>query len=138
MKRERIDHLVDIWIDTVSRTEVGWPAESMLAKFIMYRGSFQDSKKPGGLEKFLDKQVKYHAKFGDIQGARGEIDESKAMAIIASRFFRGLNEKNKTYTNKDRAHLIGQRLRQFENNLGVGYRNLSKVLDLLEKRQKIL
>tara|TARA_R100000963_G_C4587467_1_gene65975 strand:- start:54 stop:470 length:417 start_codon:yes stop_codon:yes gene_type:complete len=137
MKRERIDHLVDIWIDTVSRVEVGWPAESMLAKFIMYRGSFQDSKKPGGLEKYLDHQVKHHARFADIQVALGEIDESKAMAIVASRYFRGLNEKNKSYSNKDRAYLIGQRLRQFENNLQIAYKNLSKVLDLLEKRQKI-
>jgi len=128
---------VDIWIDTVSAAEVGWPAESMLAKFIMYRGSFQDSHKPGGLEKYLDRQKTNHAKFGDIQVALGEIDEAKAMAIIASRYFRGLNEKNKTFTNKDRAHLVGQTLRQFENNLQIAYKNLAKVLDLLEKRQKI-
>jgi len=137
MKKERIEHLVDIWIDTVSAAEVGWPPESMLAKFIMYRGSFQDSHKPGGLEKYLDRQVTNHAKFADIQVALGEIDEAKAMAIIASRYFRGLNEKNKTFTNKDRAHLVGQRLRQFENNLQIAYKNLAKVLGLLEKRQKI-
>lgn len=137
MKKERIDHLVDIWIDTVSAAEVGWPSESMLAKFILYRGSFQDSHKPGGLEKYLDRQAKNHAKFADIQVALGDIDQSKALAIIASRYFRGLNERNKTYTNKDRAHLVGQRLRQFENNLQTGYKNLSRVLDLLEKRQQI-
>ena len=97
MNKDKIDSLIDIWLDTVSRTEVGWPKESMLAKFMMYRGSFQDTK----------------------------------------RYFRGLNANNKTFTNKDRASKIGQRLRQYENNVSKAYTAISKTLELLEKRQKI-
>ena len=137
MQKEKIDNLIDIWLDTVSRTGVGWPKESMLAKFMMYRGSFQDTKQSSGLEKFLDKQIKTHAKFGDIHVALHELDESKALAIIAKRYYRGLNANNKTYTNKDRASKIGQRLRQFENNVSKAYAAISKTLDLLEKRQNI-
>ena len=135
--KDKIDSLIDIWLDTVSRTEVGWPKESMLAKFMMYRGSFQDTKQSSGLEKFIDKQITTHARFADIHVALNELDESRALAIIAKRYFRGLNANNKTFTNKDRASKIGQRLRQYENNVSKAYTAISKTLELLEKRQKI-
>jgi|TARA_R110000787_G_scaffold34073_2_gene88645 hypothetical protein len=138
LKNESIDNLVDIWIDHALEADVGWPTESMLSKFILYRGTFQDATKPGGLEKYLDKQNKTHEKLGDIQVALSELDNSKALAIIAKRYFRGLNDKNKTYTNKDRASEIGQRLRQFENNVSVAYKKLSKTLEILEKRQNVI
>lgn len=135
--RQRIDQLLDIWIDTVSRTEVGWPSESMLAKFMIYRGSFQDTRKPTGLEKYVDRQVKHHAMFADMQIALEELDEPKALALIARRYFKGLTSSNKSYTNKDRATEIGQRLRVFENNLAQAYKQVEQTLDLLERRRKI-
>ena len=138
MNNDKIDDLIDIWLDTVSRTEVGWPKESMLAKFMMYRGTFQDTRQASGLEKYVDRQIKTHAKFADIHVALHELDESKALALIAKRYFRGLNANNKTYTNKDRASKIGQRLRQFENNVSQAYKQLSKTLELLEKRRNII
>mgnify|MGYP003131647390 CR=1 FL=1 len=138
MNKERIDDLVDIWLDTVSRTEVGWPKNSMISKFMLYRGSFQDTTQISGLEKFVDRQARTHARFADIQVALEELDEDKAMAIIAKRYFRGLNEKNKTYTNKDRATEIGMRLREYEHACSAAYKQIEKTLTLLEKRQKLI
>ena len=121
----------------MSRTEVGWPKTSMLSKFMLYRGSFQDTKKISGLEKFVDRQVRTHARFADIQVALEELDEDKALAIIAKRYFRGLNKENKTYTNKDRATEIGMRLRAFENNVAKAYKGINATISLLEKRRSI-
>lgn len=137
MNKEKIDSLIDIWLDTVSRTEVGWPKNSMISKFMLYRGNFQDTQKISGLEKFVDRQVRTHARFADIQVALEELDEDKALAIIAKRYFRGLNKKNKTYTNKDRATEIGMRLRTFENNVAKAYKGINATISLLEKRRAI-
>ena len=134
--REKIDDLLDIWIDTARQVEVGWPAASMLSKFIEYRGSFQDSHKPVGLEIYVERQQTRHAKFADIDVALSELDEDKAMSILAKRYFQGLTEEGKTYTNKDRARQIGQNLKQFENNCAAAYKQLEKTLDLLQKRSK--
>ena len=138
MKKEKIDNLIDIWIDTISRTEVGWPKESMLAKFMLYRGTFQDTQKSAGLEKYLDKQIRTHARFADIHVALEELDEDKGLAIIAKRYYRGLNKNNKTYTNKDRATEIGQRLREFEHNVSQAYKHIEKTLNILDRRRKII
>ncbi len=138
MKNESIDSLVDIWIDHALKSDIGWPTESMLAKFMLYRGTFQDEGKPGGLEKYLDKQNKTHEKLADIQVALSELDSSKALAIIAKRYFRGLGKNDKAYTNKDRAHEIGQGLRQFENNVSAGYKSISRTLEILDKRHNII
>ena len=134
--REKIDDLLDIWIDTAPQVEVGWPAASMLSKFIEYRGSFQDSHKPAGLEIYVERQQTRHAKFADIDVALSELDEDKAMSILAKRYFQGLTEEGKTYTNKDRARQIGQNLKQFENNCAAAYKQLEKTLDLLQKRSE--
>ena len=134
--RQKIDDLVDIWIDTARQVEVGWPAASMLSKFIEYRGSFQDSHKPTGLEIYVERQQTRHAKFADIDVALSELDEDKAMSILAKRYFQGLTEEGKTYTNKDRARQIGQNLKQFENNCAAAYKQLEKTLDLLQKRSE--
>ena len=134
--KEKIDDLLDIWIDTARQVEVGWPAASMLSKFIEYRGSFQDSPKPTGLEIYVERQQTRHAKFADIDVALSELDEEKAMSILAKRFFQGLTDAGRTYTNKDRAHQINQNLKQFENNCAAAYKQLTKTLDLLQKRAK--
>jgi len=134
--REKIDDLLDIWIDTARQVEVGWPAASMLSKFIEYRGSFQDSHKAAGLEMYVERQQTRHAKFADIDVALSELDEDKAMSILAKRYFQGLTEEGKTYTNKDRARQIGQNLKQFENNCAAAYKQLEKTLDLLQKRSE--
>ena len=134
--KEKIDDLLDIWIDTARQVEVGWPAASMLSKFIEYRGSFQDSHKPAGLEIYVERQQTRHAKFADIDLALSELDEEKAMSILGKRYYQGLTERGKAYTNKDRANKVGQGLKQFENNCSAAYRQLAKTLDLLEKRSK--
>ena len=135
--KERINDLVDIWIDTIAQREVGWPSESMLAKFMLYRGSFQDQHRPMGLEQFVDRQVTRHAKFADIQVALEELETDRAMAIIARRYYLGLGDNNRSYNNKDRASKIGQRLREFENNLSQAYKNIAKTLQILDRRKKI-
>ena len=135
--KERINDLFDIWIDTIAQREVGWPSESMLAKFMLYRGSFQDQHRPMGLEQFVDRQVIRHAKFADIQVALEELETDRAMAIIARRYYLGLGDNNRTYNNKDRASKIGQRLREFENNLSQAYKNIAKTLQILDRRKKI-
>lgn len=135
--RDKIDRLIDIYISTVSREEVGWPKESMLAKFIEYHGSFQGSSSTAGLEKYVERMEKTHARFGDITVALGELDEPKVLAILSRRYLRGLGHEDKPYTNADRATAIGQTLRQFEGNILVGYRHLSKTLDLLKKRENL-
>tara|TARA_R100001510_G_scaffold57759_1_gene67537 strand:- start:1050 stop:1487 length:438 start_codon:yes stop_codon:yes gene_type:complete len=134
--KEKIDDLIDIWIDTARQVEVGWPAASMLSKFIEYRGSFQDTFKPAGLEIYVERQQTQHRKFADIDVALSELDEDKALSIVGKRYFQGLNEQGKTYTNRDRAYEVGQKLKQFENNCAAAYRQLEKTLGLLEKREK--
>ena len=136
MDKEKIDDLVDIWLDTIRRTEVGWPSSSTLSRFIEYRGSFQTSQIVSGLEKYVDKQEKTHAKFADIDLALAELEDKRALSIIGKRLYQGLNAAGKTYTNKDRARLVGQNFRQFENNLASAYKDLEKTLKLLQKRQK--
>jgi len=136
MDKEKIDDLVDIWLDTIRRTEVGWPSSSTLSRFIEYRGSFQTSQIVSGLEKYVDKQEKTHAKFADIDLALAELEEKRALSILGKRLYQGLNDAGKTYTNKDRARLVGQNFRQFENNLSAAYKDLEKTLKLLQKRQK--
>jgi|TARA_S200002703_G_scaffold156919_1_gene163565 hypothetical protein len=134
--KEKIDDLIDIWLDTVRRTEVGWPESSALSQFIEYRGSFQGTQKVSGLEIYVDRQKRTHQKFADIDLALAELEEKRALSILGKRLYQGLNDKNKTYTNRDRAHLVGMNLKQFENNLAAAYRELEKTLNLLEKRQK--
>lgn len=134
--KEKIDDLIDIWLDTVRRTEVGWPESSALSQFIEYRGSFQGTHKVSGLEIYVDRQKRTHQKFADIDLALAELEEKRALSILGKRLYQGLNDKNKTYTNRDRAHLVGMNLKQFENNLAAAYRELEKTLNLLEKRQK--
>ena len=134
--KEKIDDLVDIWLDTARQTEVGWPESSALSQFIEYRGSFQSSQKVSGLEIYVDRQKKTHSKFADIDLALGELEEKRALSILGKRLYQGLNAANKTYTNKDRAHLVGMNLKQFENNLAAAYRELDKTLTLLEKRSE--
>ena len=65
-----------------------------------------------------------------------ELEEKRALSILGKRLYQGLNDKNKTYTNRDRARLVGMNLKQFENNLAAAYRELEKTLNLLEKRQE--
>lgn len=134
--KDKIDDLIDIWLDTVRRTEVGWPESSALSQFIEYRGSFQGTQKVSGLEIYVDRQKRTHQKFADIDLALAELEEKRALSILGKRLYQGLNDKNKTYTNRDRAHLVGMHLKQFENNLAAAYRELEKTLNLLEKRQK--
>ena len=134
--KEKIDDLIDIWLDTVRRTEVGWPESSALSQFIEYRGSFQGTQKVSGLEIYVDRQKRTHQKFADIDLALAELEEKRALSILGKRLYQGLNDKNKTYTNRDRARLVGMNLKQFENNLAAAYRELEKTLNLLEKRQK--
>ncbi len=134
--KDKIDDLIDIWLDTVRRTEVGWPESSALSQFIEYRGSFQGTQKVSGLEVYVDRQKRTHQKFADIDLALAELEEKRALSILGKRLYQGLNDRNKTYTNRDRAHLVGMNLKQFENNLAAAYRELEKTLNLLEKRQK--
>ncbi len=136
MNNDKIDDLIDIWLDTVRRTEVGWPESSALSQFIEYRGSFQGTQKVSGLEVYVDRQKRTHQKFADIDLALAELEEKRALSILGKRLYQGLNDRNKTYTNRDRAHLVGMNLKQFENNLAAAYRELEKTLNLLEKRQK--
>ena len=134
MKREKIDIYVDVYINFVSLQEKGWPKESMLSKFMSYRGTFQDSQKVVGLEKYADQIQKEHRLFKSINAAIKRLDPPVALSILAKRYLRGLNEKtDRTYTNKDRAYLIKQKPRQFENNLARAYRKLSDLLEMLEE-----
>ncbi len=117
MNNDKIDDLIDIWLDTVRRTEVGWPESSALSQFIEYRGSFQGTQKVSGLEVYVDRQKRTHQKFADIDLALAELEEKRALSILGKRLYQGLNDRNKTYTNRDRAHFVGMNLKQFEHNL---------------------
>jgi len=133
--KEYIDDLVNIWLDQVQSIEQGWPSSSTLSRFADYAGSFQASSIVNGLEIYVDRQHKRDARFADIDLALTELEEKRALAIIAKRLLQGINADGRAYTNADRARMVGMEVRQYENNLAAAYKDLEKTLTLLKKRQ---
>ena len=134
MNQQSINAYVDIYIAQVSSEEKGWSPESMLSKLMVYRGSFQDTKKVTGLEKYVDQVKKEHKKFRTINAAMKRLDHPVAIAILAKRYLQGLNERtDRSYTNQDRAFYSGQKPRQFENNLARAYKKLSELREMREE-----
>lgn len=139
--KDRLDRLVNIWIDTLIHTNegVGWSAETVLAKVIKFKGDL-----PLGLggtpEKVMrdaDRLRTPHFDFPMIATAmRILLDEGKVAyveALFAKNYYRHHNrETGKAWTDADRATKLGQDYASFRYNLGRGYVALKREMDRFE------
>lgn len=141
-RRDYIDRLINIWIDSISSIskDAGWEGDSILSRMIDYGGQIpratgndQSNMSMIHAIRLLRSAHRDTARIAAIMVALLQEKPDKIYALIARHYYHGINEKtDRIWTDEFRAPAIRQNLKTFQANVSSAYKLVDRDLTAIQ------